>query len=125
MRCLLDKVTARFIVQGLIKLAEQRAPAENEAVALDLFVRAISPTYTLFIVPATANVLDHLARYPHYAPLIQLFLTRVEVIQSRKGDFGTGCPGLFPRLGGGQSCTAHADHALPGSTIRHQNIITP
>lgn len=81
MRYLLDKVTARFIVQGLTKLAEQRVPTENESIALALFARATSPTYTLFIAPPTANVLQHLARYPHYVPIIEFFLARVEMIQ--------------------------------------------
>jgi len=81
MYCLLDKVTARFIVQGLTKVGEQRAPTENESIALDLFARAISPEYNLFIAPPTVNVLHHLARYPHYASIIQFFLKRVEIIQ--------------------------------------------
>lgn len=81
MRCLLDKVTARFIVQGIIKVAEQRAPTADESIALTLFARAASPTYNLFIAQPTVNVLQHLRRYPHYAPMIQLFLQRVEAIQ--------------------------------------------
>lgn len=39
MRCLLDKVTARFMVQGILKLAEERTVADDEMVALDLWSR--------------------------------------------------------------------------------------
>lgn len=81
MRCLLDKVAARFIVQGLTKVAEQHVPTVNESIALALFARAASSAYELFIAPPTANVLHHLTQYPHYAPIIRLFLQRVEVIQ--------------------------------------------
>lgn len=81
MRCLLDKVTARLMVQGLLKLSEQRAPTDAELVALDLFARASLPQNSLFIAPPTANVLHHLAQYPHYVTVIQFFLAQVEVIQ--------------------------------------------
>ncbi|MCB0061302.1 MAG: hypothetical protein KDE19_04285, partial [Caldilineaceae bacterium] len=67
--------------QGLVKTAEQRALTDSELIALALFVRATTPTDSLYIAPPTANVLQHLVRYPHYAPLIQLFLKRVEVIE--------------------------------------------
>ncbi len=80
MRCLLDKVTARYIIQGLLKLAAGQNLTPEEIFALDLFSLANSQTVRLFIVPPTANVLQRLAQLPHYSALIQLFLNRVEVI---------------------------------------------
>jgi len=80
MHCLLDKVTARYIVQGLLKLAENRSPTREEISALDLFSLAHSSEMQFFIVPQTVSVLKRLAQLPHYATIIQLFLDRVEVI---------------------------------------------
>lgn len=81
MRYLLDKMTARFIVQGFLKLAEQRTPTPEEFIALDLFARATPSEHQLYIAPPTANVLHHLMRHPHYAPIIQLFVNRIETAQ--------------------------------------------
>lgn len=81
MRYLLDKMTARFTVQGLLKIAEQRTPTPEEFISLDLFARATPSRHNLFIAPPTANVLNHLMHYPHYATIIQLFLNRVEIAQ--------------------------------------------
>ena len=39
-RCLLDKVTARRMVEGLLGLAEGREISEEELLALDLYERA-------------------------------------------------------------------------------------
>ena len=80
MRCLLDKVTARHIVQGLLKLAENRNLTREEIAALDLFSLAHPQEMQFFIVPQTASVLDRLAQLPHYTTIIQLFLGRVDVI---------------------------------------------
>jgi hypothetical protein len=79
MRCLLDKVTARYIVQGLLKLAEKRAVSREELAALDLFSLAHPQGIQFFIVPQTARVLARLARLPHLTAIIQFFLDRVEV----------------------------------------------
>ena len=78
--CLLDKVTARYIVQGLLKLAEKREPSQEEVIALELFSFAHSSTIHFFVVPQTVNVLERLMQLPHYAAIIQLFLDRVEII---------------------------------------------
>ena len=80
MRCLLDKVTARYILQGLLKLAEGRSLTAGELFALDFFSLANPQTLRLFIAPPTANVLQRLVEFPHYSVVIQLFLDRVEVI---------------------------------------------
>lgn len=81
MRCLLDKVTARLAVQGLLKLGEDRMLPRGELFALDLFLRASQSPHRLFIAPPTASVLRRFAEQPRYAPLIQLFLARVEVVR--------------------------------------------
>ena len=79
MRCLLDKVTARYIIQGLLKLAEKRDVSREELAALDLFSLAHPQEIRFFIVPQTAHVLERLAQLPHFTAIIQLFLERVEV----------------------------------------------
>ncbi len=79
MHCLLDKVTARRAVEGLLKLAKGRTLSIQELFALDLFSRTTPPTLRLFIVPPTANVLQSLAQLPRYSAVIHLFLNQVEI----------------------------------------------
>lgn len=62
MRCLLDKVSARFMVQGLLKLGEGRPPTDKEELALDLFARAPTAPHELFIAPPTLAILQQLMR---------------------------------------------------------------
>jgi hypothetical protein len=81
MRCLLDKVTARHAVQGLLKLGEDRELAREELLALDLFLRASRSLHRLFIVPPTASVLRRFAEQPRYSPIVHLFLAHVEIAQ--------------------------------------------
>lgn len=81
MRCLLDKVTARLAVQGLLKLGEGQALANEELLALDLVLRVSRPLHHLFIVPPTASVLHQIAEQPRFSPVIRLFLARVEVLR--------------------------------------------
>jgi hypothetical protein len=81
MRCLLDKVSARFIVQGLLKLGEGRPPTDEEELALDLFARAPTAPHDLFIAPPTLAILQQLMSYPHYAPFIRLFLDRIALAE--------------------------------------------
>ena len=81
MRCLLDKVTARHIMQGLLKLTEGRDPTDAELFALDLYSRASAQSISLFILPQTEKVLQRLARLPHFAALIRSFLARTQVVQ--------------------------------------------
>jgi hypothetical protein len=78
-RCLLDKVTARRILEGLLKLAEGRDVSQEELIALDLFARAVSRDLQLFILPSTDGVLRRLEDRPRYSAIIQLFRRRVEV----------------------------------------------
>jgi hypothetical protein len=81
MRCLLDKVTARNIMQGLLKLTEGREPTDVELFALDLYSRATVQGITLFILPQTEKVLQRLTNLPHFAELIHSFLARTQVAQ--------------------------------------------
>jgi len=78
-RCLLDKVTARRILEGLLKLAEGRDLSDEELVAIDLYARGGAQGLRLFIMPPTERVLQRLVDRPRYATLIHLFRQRVEV----------------------------------------------
>jgi hypothetical protein len=79
MRCLLDKATARYAVQGLLKLAEGRDLTEQELFTLDLLSQSQPPGTRLFIAPPSSNVARNLAQLPRYSDVIYLFLSRVEV----------------------------------------------
>lgn len=81
MRCLLDKVTARFAVQGLLKLAEGRDLTEEELFTLDLLARSQPLTNHLFIAPPSANVAWSLAQLPRYSGITTYFLSLVDVAQ--------------------------------------------
>jgi hypothetical protein len=78
-RFLLDKVTARRILEGLLKLAEARGLTAEEAVALDLYERAGSHGLRQFMVPSTESVLRRLGERPRYTAIIHLFRQYVEV----------------------------------------------
>lgn len=73
MRCLLDKVIARYALQGLLKLAEGQELNDAELLTLDLIERANSQQIDLFIAPQTDNVLGKIAQLPRYAELIRMF----------------------------------------------------
>jgi hypothetical protein len=77
-RCLLDKVTARRILEGLLKLAEARDLTVDEVFALDLFERAAENRLRLFVIPSTDALLRQLRELPRYSALIDLFLSRVD-----------------------------------------------
>jgi hypothetical protein len=79
MRCLFDKVTARYAVQGLLKLAEGRDLSDLEMFTLDLLERASSQQIDLFIAPPTLHVLQQIRQLPLYTGLIQFFLNQVQV----------------------------------------------
>jgi hypothetical protein len=79
MRCLLDKVAARYTIQGLLKLAEGRDLTDYEVLTLDLLERASSQQIDLFIAPPTLHVLQQIKQLPQYTGLIQLFLKQVQV----------------------------------------------
>jgi hypothetical protein len=78
-RFLLDKVTARRILEGLLKLAEGRDLTAVEVGALDLYEHASSHGLRQFIVPSTESVLRRLEDRPRYTALIHLFRQHVEV----------------------------------------------
>src|SRR5215831_13034700 len=78
-RLLLDKVTARHILTGLLKLAEGRDLTAEEVVALSLYEQAGPHGLWQFMVSSTEGVLRRLEERPRYAAIIQLFRQRVEV----------------------------------------------
>jgi hypothetical protein len=84
MSYLLDKVTARFIVGATIKLDGGEALSSGEKLALDFFTNALSSHQRLFIVPATNNILQRLARNPRYTDAIRHFLDSVEVVKATR-----------------------------------------
>ncbi len=79
MRYLLDKVTARLIMRGLLKQSKNEELAEQEIFALDFFRRTALPTVRLFIVPATSNTLQRPDQSSEHSAAIRRFLSRVEV----------------------------------------------
>lgn len=78
-RLLLDKVTARHILTGFLKLAEARGLTDHEMMALALYDYTGSHELRPFIVPSTENVLRRLEERPRYAAILRLFRQRVEV----------------------------------------------
>lgn len=79
MRCLLDKVTARYALQGLLKLAEDRELTDEELFTLDLLTQSQPHTTRLFIAPPSANVARRLAQMPRYSGVTLFFFGNVEV----------------------------------------------
>lgn len=74
MRCLLDKVIARYALQGLLKLAEGQHVNDKELFTLDLFERAIPQQIDLFIAPPTANILHKIAQFPEPMTMAQFLV---------------------------------------------------
>ncbi|MFN2108674.1 MAG: hypothetical protein ACK2UI_03345 [Anaerolineae bacterium] len=80
MRCLLDKVVARYTLTGLLKLAEDNAGITREELfSLELFARAASSTLRLFVTPASMRVLQRLAGLSRYAVIVRRFREGVDV----------------------------------------------
>lgn len=80
MRCLLDKVVARYTLTGLLKLAEGAAMTREELFSLDLFVRAESISLRLYMAPSSARVLQRLVELPRYSTIVRRFRERVGVV---------------------------------------------
>ena len=76
-RCLLDKVTARRILEDLLKLVEARDLTQEEVVALALYEGAGSRGWRHFMVPSTESVLRRLEDRTRYGAIIRLFRQRV------------------------------------------------
>ena len=79
MRCLLDKVTARHIMEGMLKLVEGRPATSAELFALHFYQRAHSINITLFILPQTYNLLKRLNHLSRYVVPIRHFLAATQV----------------------------------------------
>jgi len=81
MQCLLDKVTARHILQGVLKLTEGRDPTDAELLALDFFTRAHAHGAFLYVVPQTEKLLRRLENHPRYNSLIRFFRSHISAAQ--------------------------------------------
>lgn len=79
MRCLLDKVTARHIMEGMLKLVEGRTLMDAELFALYVYRRAHPEGIELFITPQTEGLLRRLEHLPRYAVLIRRFFLDTKV----------------------------------------------
>ena len=66
MRCLLDKVTVRYAVRGLLKLSLEQTISGDEEAAFKVFSLGKQQDVGLFIAPATANVLQQFAETARY-----------------------------------------------------------
>jgi len=80
MRCLLDKVVARYTLTGLLKLAEGATVTREELFSLDLFARAESISLRLYIAPSSARVLQRLVELPRYSTIVCRFQDCVGVV---------------------------------------------
>lgn len=80
MRCPLDKVTARHIMEGMLKLVEERTVTSTELFALYFYQGARSGKIALFILPQTHNLLKRLEHLPRYVVIIQHFLEATQVL---------------------------------------------
>lgn len=80
MRCLLDKVTARRILEGLIKISAGIEVLPEELFALDLFQQGRKTNIQLYIVPSTLIVLQRFPQTSPHNPLVQFFLQATETI---------------------------------------------
>jgi len=79
LRCLLDKVVARRIMEALLKLASAQDLIAEEVDALSLYERSDVRWLQLFMAPPTDHILARLVLSTPYAPLIALFRTHAEV----------------------------------------------
>jgi len=83
MSYLYDKVTARYVLQGLRKISDGQRLTPDEKIALDFFsIHRFQNA--LYIVPATYNILMRLYREPRYQPMINLFLNSAEIVYPTK-----------------------------------------
>jgi hypothetical protein len=80
MRCLLDKVAARRILEGLLKQTEARELTESENSVLDLFERAAEEGAQLYVAPQTEKLLHQLENLPRYGKLIRFFLSSTKTV---------------------------------------------
>ncbi len=81
MRCLLDKVTARHIMEGMLRLVEGRSgtSTDTELFALYFYQHASSSNITLFILPQTYTLLKRLNHLSRYGVIIRRFLAATQV----------------------------------------------
>ncbi|MCL4262807.1 MAG: hypothetical protein KJ069_06310 [Anaerolineae bacterium] len=80
MRCLLDKVTARRILEGLVKISARIEVLPEELFALDLFQQGRKSNIQLYIVPSTLSVMQRFPQTSPHIPLLQLFLQATKTV---------------------------------------------
>jgi hypothetical protein len=78
-RYLLDKVTARLILEAQLRLIEKRSIDEVRVSALYFFNLARVSNFSLYIVPQTAQLLHKLEPIPRYGAAIRYFSQHTEV----------------------------------------------
>ena len=81
MRCLLDKVTSRHIMERMLKLVEGRSvtSTDTDLFALYFYQRASSNNITLFILPGTYTLLMRLNHLSRSGVIIRCFLAATQV----------------------------------------------
>ena len=84
MRCLLDKVIVRHIIEGQVKLQQAEKLSKEELFSLDLFRRGKIGTHRLFVVPPTVNILKRIQQNSAWATTIDLFLQQVTVVSATR-----------------------------------------
>ncbi len=80
MRYLLDKVTARRILEGMLKLVENKCITAAETSALYFYRKSIFNGIELYILPQTNKVLYRLAHLSRYTEIIHRFNTETQVL---------------------------------------------
>jgi hypothetical protein len=79
-RYLLDKVTARYILESLLKSREGRSLDINRVSALHFYRLAVNGSSQLFIVPQTAIFLQRVATLPRYQQVVHDFNQHTSVV---------------------------------------------
>jgi len=80
MRYLLDKVTVRYCLLGLIKVDKDQHLLNDELLTLDLIFDSEAKQNQFFISPNTANILTQFAQSHLYELAVHTFLQRVSVV---------------------------------------------
>jgi len=77
MRYLLDKVTVRYCLLGLIKVDKDQHLLNDELLTLDLIFDSEAKQNQFFISPNTANILTQFAQSHLYELAVPVFQTLV------------------------------------------------
>lgn len=80
MRYLLDKVTSRHTLEGLLKLIENQSITDAETSALYFFRKSVINGSELYILPHTKKILDRLEPLSRYTEIIRRFNRDTQVL---------------------------------------------